>query len=598
MFGLAAQNDGYKVSYDLTSITKDRLKIVIKTPHVSEKTAEYVMPAVIPGSYSKKDFGRFVERFRAYAKNGKKLKVTRLNNNVFKIANATKLDRIEYEVNDTWDSSLDNYVFQPGGTNIEARKSVIINHHGFYGYLEGYKMRPYELEIRKPGYFYGATPLERKDCKLLIDKFYAPDYVRLVDNPILYTRPDTISFMAGRTRVHIAVASESGKVKAEAVRTYIEPIAQSLSEFFEVMPVEEYHFLMYFPELRFGNNILKEMTFGALEHSYCSFYFLPEYDDDARLREMVESVAAHEFLHILTPLNIHSKEIESFDFRNPKMSKHLWLYEGVTEYFSYLVQLQGDLMEYRDFMEEMKSKVQTDFEYPLVSFTEMSQRIVEPEFQKMYLNVYAKGALIGLLLDIRLNELSEGKMNLKSLMVKLSEKYGPNKPFDDDELFQEIIRMSYPEIGLFLKMYVSSANKMPYERYFAKIGWEYLPEANVKSYSFGDIHLAYDPDLKLIFIRQTTENRFGLRDDDVIKAVDGVTLTEENAEELLGSLIEPSSDKEMKLSIERNTKAMVKVATPKVSLEKQKHVLREMEKLTEEQVRLRAWVLGLKVVED
>jgi hypothetical protein len=36
---------------------------------------------------------------------------------------------------------------------------------------------------------------------------------------------------------------------------------------------------------------------------------------------------SHEFFHILTPLNVHSKEIHDFDFNNPKMSALLWMYE-------------------------------------------------------------------------------------------------------------------------------------------------------------------------------------------------------------------------------------------------------------------------------
>jgi predicted metalloprotease with PDZ domain len=38
-------------------------------------------------------------------------------------------------------------------------------------------------------------------------------------------------------------------------------------------------------------------------------------------------------------LSIHSKEIQDFDYNDPKMSEHLWMYEGVTEYFANLFQI-------------------------------------------------------------------------------------------------------------------------------------------------------------------------------------------------------------------------------------------------------------------
>jgi predicted metalloprotease with PDZ domain len=55
--------------------------------------------------------------------------------------------------------------------------------------------------------------------------------------------------------------------------------------------------------------------------------------------ELVKSmmdVVSHDFFHIVTPLSIHSKEIQDFDYNDPKMSEHLWMYEGVTEYFANL----------------------------------------------------------------------------------------------------------------------------------------------------------------------------------------------------------------------------------------------------------------------
>jgi predicted metalloprotease with PDZ domain len=46
-----------------------------------------------------------------------------------------------------------------------------------------------------------------------------------------------------------------------------------------------------------------------------------------------------------------------------------------------------------------------------LSFTEMSKNSMERQDQ--YMNFYQKGALIGLCLDIRLRELSDGKTELR-----------------------------------------------------------------------------------------------------------------------------------------------------------------------------------------
>jgi hypothetical protein len=92
------------------------------------------------------------------------------------------------------------------------------------------------------------------------------------------------------------------------------------------LPVDKYAFLIYTDD-KYGYSGGE----GALEHSYCSMYYYPERDEKQLADEFVDP-CAHEFFHIITPLTIHSEEIQNFDFNDPKMSRHLWLYEGSTEY--------------------------------------------------------------------------------------------------------------------------------------------------------------------------------------------------------------------------------------------------------------------------
>jgi S1-C subfamily serine protease len=55
-------------------------------------------------------------------------------------------------------------------------------------------------------------------------------------------------------------------------------------------------------------------------------------------------------------------------------------------------------------------------------------------------------------------------------MQKLSKEYGATKAFNDNELFAKITELTYPEVGEFLKTYVSGTTPIPYETYLAKVG--------------------------------------------------------------------------------------------------------------------------------
>ncbi|NDC83463.1 hypothetical protein EB093_07390, partial [bacterium] len=102
--------------------------------------------------------------------------------------------------------------------------------------------------------------------------------------------------------------------------------------------------------------------FGALEHGNSSVYFLPDLGEEM-LVESVKDVAIHEFMHIITPLNLHSECIGNFNYENPKMSRHLWLYEGVTEYFAGLIQVRSGIISRSNYVNSLLRQKMFDFEY-------------------------------------------------------------------------------------------------------------------------------------------------------------------------------------------------------------------------------------------
>lgn len=595
--------DKYSISVDLNHVKNDQVKVVIHTPKITAEEIIYVMPDVIPGSYSQKDYGRFLSDFKAYSTKGKKLSVTHLDKNTWSIIlskdKSKTLGRIEYLVDDTWDAVKKegvsdeeyNYIFQPGGTNIDVGKSFVINHEGFYGYLQGYEMLPYEITFSKPDNFFGATALKKETLSTGSDIYFSANYVNLVDNPILYSVPDTASFISGGTLINIAVYSETHAVKAAQIREYLKPIAHSLTKFFVHMPVDHYQFLMYFPTKE-KSTITQFGGYGALEHSYGSFYFLPELPNEKAFKSMILGVVSHEFLHILTPLNMHSFEIANFDFLHPKMSQHLWMYEGVTEYFSVLVQMRDSLMTYQAFINEMESKIQEASNFPDVSFTQMSKYILEKEYKGMYTNVYQKGALIGFLLDIRLNELSNGKLSLRDVMLKLKDKYGPEKPFNDDDLINDIVAFSYPEIRSYFNDYVIGNKRLPYKEYLDKIGLNYYDVKQDTVFTFGKFGLTFnETEAKFKITNVEGNNSFKLREDDNLLAVNDRVITLQNYTDVLGPIFTLKDQLPVKIKYSRNGELFELEAIPYKELNEQKMVLEENQTATEPQLDLRKKLL-------
>jgi predicted metalloprotease with PDZ domain len=70
-------------------------------------------------------------------------------------------------------------------------------------------------------------------------------------------------------------------------------------------------------------------------------------------------------------------------------------------------------------------------------------------------------------------------------MLDLSQKFGKNKAFNDDQLFDEITKMTFPEIGEFFKRYVKGNEKLPLQETFSDVGISYQEEEKYEDYTLG-----------------------------------------------------------------------------------------------------------------
>ncbi len=596
------QTERYQFSVDLGKVSKDQLQVNLITPKITTDTAVYMMPAMVPGTYSVYDFGRFIWDFEAADANGKNLEVKRSNTNSWVIYNAKSLFKISYKVEDTWDTpQKKNFVFEPGGTNIQADTNFVINTHGFFGYFKGMTRTPYEVSITHPAGFFGATGLSDVTRTDLTDTYHVANYMDLVDGPMMYCRPDTSHLMIGNTDVLISVYSPlklvSSKFVADSLRVLLNQQREYLGG---TLPVKNYAFIIYLTDPKTG---FKSGSLGALEHSYSSFYALHE-EKPADIAQMIKDVAAHEFFHIVTPLNIHSEQIGDFDYNKPKMSQHLWLYEGLTEYAAHHVQIKNGSMTLEDFLGIMRQKMLTassryDDE---LSFTEMSKGVLD-KHEEQYGNVYQKGALIAMCLDIKLRQLSSGKYGTQELMRDLSMRYGKDKSFPDDSLFQIITAMTYPEIGEFFKKYVIGSEPLPFEEMMQVVGISYQKKVKTEALSpFGGYGLTVDQMGRLVLFAEEPNafaKEMGYQRGDELLTLNGKKVKLSNAENVIGNFVmncltKPNYKISMKVRRQREDGSFYTVKLKgrmhPVEVNK-KHVLKPVEDATPEQLKLRKdWV--------
>lgn len=551
------QNESYQFYIDLNNAENDQVSVELITPKISSDIVLYKIPAMVPGTYKVYDFGRYVSDLKAFDEAGNELTVSKQDINTWEISGAESLYRITYKAKETFGDTTGKAVFEPAGTSFEPGKIFVFNNHTLFGYFDGYINNEYILNITKPDGFYGSTSLDATERTNTLEILNSPGYHFLVDNPIFFNVPDTATINFPEAKVLISVYSPGKGITAKDIQEDDKSLLEGIRNFLGgKLPTDRYTFLYYFSDSKGGSGM-----FGALEHNNSSLYYFPDVPVQAKsfMLEQLQSTTAHEFYHVVTPLNLHSEEIGFFDFNNPVMSEHLWLYEGVTEYNADYIQLREGLATPEEYSDDIEQKLNGASRFnDTLPFTFMSKNALTPEYEDQYANVYLKGALIGMCLDIIIREESGGQQGLQDVINSLTQKYGKEKPFNDEELFGEIEALTSPKVRVFLDTYVAGSKVIPYEEIFAKVGFK-VEKIPFEAANTSGLMIGFNQDTYRLKIINTGDagnkliEDLGIQAGDELVSVNNVAINFQNARGIFGS---------QKNKIKKGDEIVIEVARP------------------------------------
>ncbi len=571
-----SSKDEVKATLDLVNVSNDKVKVTVKPAQITATTISYQLAKIIPGTYAIADYGRYVDDFKAYDASGKELAVTKKDVNTWTISNANQLDRVEYLVNDTYDSEEgqafaenSTTIFSPAGTNILQGENFMLNLCGFVGYFDNQKDFTYKLTVNHPKDLVGTTALIDTDNSDTNDIFQLSRYAEVVDSPIMYAKPDVSSFSVDGMDVYLHVYSPRNKsINSQALLPDIKKMITAQKKFLgNINTTRKYAILVYITSM--NNDDAKGL--GALEHNTST---TATFKDDMKITELIH-VISHEFFHTLTPLKVHSKEIHDFDFNQPQMSQHLWMYEGFTEYFANLFQVKEGLIDAPVFYNTMSEKLlnsRTYFKDDL-SFTEMSKNVLVPAMKKQYPNVYEKGALMAMCLDVIIRDKSNGKRGILNVMGELSKIYGPTRPFDDNAFIAEFTKITYPEVGDFLQTHIVKGVPINYNEYLSKVGVSTIKvqiPVKIAFYFDNKMFLKMDEKKNVYIDAKDGSNEFikaiGFENNDQVIELNGIPVNGEDINKLMmpvyglevgalfkAKIIRNGSEKQLSGSVKLNT---------------------------------------------
>ena len=567
-----------KFYLNLNDRSSNVFTVELKPDKLTSKNDIYQFAATAPGTYQTMDIGRYVKSFKAYDASGNEIKTDHISVNQWQLTTPEKINKIVYQVSDTWNTKVDsNYIYQMCGSTIE-QNDVLINGQCVFGYFQGMQSYPIKVKINYPKDWLAGTalPLDK-------DGFYDADtYDKIVDSPILLGKLTKATTIVGDTKIDVYTYSKTDMIKSEELVNLLKDILNAENDFMEGLPVKHYTFLFHF----------ENMSAGAWEHSYSSEYVYQEAPLGS-IQDNVKAVVAHEFFHILTPLTIHSELVAKFNFVNPVMSQHLWLYEGVTEWAAHMLELRDHLITLDQYLKVLQDKLNTnDYFKQNLSLTDLGVHCTE--MQDQYPNIYMKGAIVAGLLDIRLLQLSHGKRGLREVIHQLSKIYGPKRSFSEKNFFADFTKLTYPEIGDFLDKYIEHADKLPIKEYYASLGINYT---DVAGYDSSKVSLGMQLGFKnnkivVNDVNADSPNLGVFKPGDILNKYEGNDITLASFQKIYAKVRKMKMGDELKLTVLRDGKEID--LTAKVGAQAIKHIFSVNKDATPQEVELRnAWLKNL-----
>ncbi|HZD30964.1 MAG TPA: PDZ domain-containing protein [Candidatus Angelobacter sp.] len=298
----------------------------------------------------------------------------------------------------------------------------------------------------------------------------AANYDELVDSPAEVGVFQHFDFQQDGATYHIVVHASPGDYDTAKLKDTLQRITRVEVDWMADRPFGEYTFLYHFPR---GHGA------GGMEHAYGTAIDLnAEHLKNTMMP--VASVSAHEFFHLWNVKRIRPQSLEPIDYQHIMDTRALWFSEGLTSTVGDLMLARAGLLGERQYLDRVAAEItelqvrsahrwQSVEESSLDAWFEDNAFYRTPERSISY---YNKGEVVGVLLDLRIRQLTDGRKSLRDLFRWMNDNYAKKGLFfpDSDGVQRAAETVTGQSFVDFFRSYVAGASELPYNEYFAFVG--------------------------------------------------------------------------------------------------------------------------------
>ncbi|MFM6925781.1 MAG: M61 family metallopeptidase [Ferruginibacter sp.] len=424
-------------------------------------TIRLKLPGWMPGYYQLMDYARSVENLVATNDKGTPVDAKKLNENTWLISGLQgRPFSVKYTISTHKQFVANSYV--------DSAHAYLIPENSFL-YIEDRLQVPVSVSLSFDKAWdkiaTGLDPVLNRP-----NEFTAPDFDVLYDCPILIGKLQELPSFYIKGIEHRFIGYNMGSFDPELLMNNLAKVVETASALIGDIPYKQYTFIGIGP----GR--------GGIEHlNNTTISFSGNGLDKPGAMNRTLNFIAHEYFHQYNVKRIRPFELGPFDYDKGNRTNLLWISEGLSVYYEYLIVKRAGLADAATLFSNLEGNLNAHENNPGKLYQSLQQASyhtwsdgpfgTQGNEKGRSISYYDKGPLVGLMLDLEIRNATLNKRSLDDVMRLLYQKYYQQKHrgFTEAEFQSACEQVAGISMSNFFE-YVYTTKELDYAKYLAYAG--------------------------------------------------------------------------------------------------------------------------------
>jgi predicted metalloprotease with PDZ domain len=444
------------------------LEVEASYPTGGRPSIDLMMAVWTPGSYLIREFARNVEGVSARSSASQPLAIdkTRKNRWVVQTGGANRIT-VTYRV----------YAHERAGRLDWVEDDfALINGAPTFITLAEQTHRPHEVTLELPTGWRRSLTALRAAAAGQPHRYRAADFDELVDSPIVAGNPSVYELVVdGVPHALVNVGTQPDSIwDAPRSVAALERIVRASKALWGALPYERYLFFNFLTD-----------SYDGIEHKGSTVLFADRHSTrtESAWHDWL-GLAAHEYTHAWNVKRLRPVELGPFDYEGENYTRSLWIAEGVTDYYSWLLVRRTGLGTLEQGLADVSGAIRSLQTTPgrlvqpleLASFDAwIKQYRPDENSVNTSISYYTKGSVVGLLLDARIRHLTNGARSLDDVMRLAWSRYSGARGYTPAQFRAAASEVAGADLSNFFRYALETTTELEYDELLDWYGLRFAP---------------------------------------------------------------------------------------------------------------------------